>query len=104
MAPPSLPSDTTLKRYGLSAQEWLALAGDACAICERPWESEIKPATDHQHVRGFNTMSAEERKKYIRGVVCMGCNYFILVRQGTPLKHRNAAAYLGAYEERRQAE
>ena len=104
-----LPALKTLATYGLSMEEWCAYLGIeapwkalsvtvSCRICERPQEQFV---VDHQHVRGWKAMPPEERKLYVRGVICRGCNYFVLTRQVSALEHENAGKYLREYEERR---
>jgi hypothetical protein len=104
-----LPALKTLATYGLTMQEWLDYLGlmsekDArnalvpCVICERVQEQFV---VDHQHVRGWKTMPPEERKLYVRGVICRGCNYFVLPRQVGALEHENAGKYLRKFERRR---
>jgi hypothetical protein len=104
-----LPALKTLATYGLSMLEWLGYLGLSseeeartaqvtCPICERVMEQFV---VDHQHVRGWKTMPPEQRKQYVRGVICRGCNYFVLTRQVGALEHENAGKYLREYEERR---
>jgi len=104
-----MPAVKTLATYGLSMEEWLGYLGVAseksartaqvtCRICERVQEQFV---VDHQHVRGWKTMPPEQRKLYVRGVICRGCNYFVLTRQVNALEHENAAKYLREYEGRR---
>ena len=100
-----LPAEKTLATYGLSMDEWLDYLGAmgpfdtvACQICERVQEQFV---VDHQHVRGWKTMPPEKRKLYVRGVICRGCNYFVLTRQVSALEHENAGKYLREYERRR---
>lgn len=91
-----LPTPATLAKYGLTLEEWVALSPDGvCAICK------AKPSTgrlvvDHQHIRGWKKKPPEERKKFVRGLLCWTCNYFICARGATPEKLRAAASYLEA--------
>lgn len=98
MSRPKPPSKETLAKYGLSLDEWLDFAGDFCRICERPWSDAVKPVVDHEHVKGWKVMPPWMRRAYVRGVICRGCNYFVLTRHGTPLKFKNAWLYLEKYE------
>ncbi len=104
-----LPALKTLATYGLTMEEWLCYlnlsderaarsAEVRCRICERVQEQFV---VDHQHVRGWKTMPPEERKLWVRGVICRGCNYFVLTRQVKALEHENAAKYLYEFERRR---
>jgi hypothetical protein len=94
------PSPATLKKYGLSKEEWQALYDKyqgACHVCR------IVPSTgrlniEHEHVRGWKKMKPEDRKKYVRGLACYICNHRILTRGVTIEKLQNAVDYLKQYE------
>lgn len=97
------PSPVTLAKYGLTLDEWLAYLPKRrgkyyCRICKKEKDQFV---TDHEHVRGWQDMPPERRKLYVRGVVCGGCNYYVLTKQQTADKHRNAAKYLDEYAKRR---
>jgi hypothetical protein len=100
---PKAPTPQTLAKYGLLLEEWLDMAGEACRVCEVPWDSTRRAVVDHEHVKGWKTLPQGERRRYVRGVVCIPCNHFVLTRYGSPLKHRNAAVYLDDYEARKGA-
>jgi len=93
-----LPRPATLKKYGLSEQEWVELYGNGiCPICERPLD---KPVIDHIHARNWKKMKPEKRKLYVRGVPCSYCNRRRLAR-GMNLKiARNLVKYFEAFEKR----
>jgi len=97
------PSKPTLRRYGWTAEEWWARweeQGLVCAICQvAPRTGRV--VTDHEHVRGWKKMPPEERKNYIRGLLCWTCNANIVRRGITIQKLENAATYLRIYRERR---
>jgi len=67
------------KQYGLSEEEYLEYfkkQNNICALCK---VAKITPFTrtthvDHEHVEGYNNLPPEERKKYVRGVLCQNCN------------------------------
>ena len=110
-----VPSAETLRKYGLSLEDWLefipvpegverteanVLEHGYCVICKK------QPATgrmvvDHFHAPKWKKMPPDERKKYVRGVVCTTCNHFCLTRYMTAAKARNVAAYLEAFDARR---
>jgi hypothetical protein len=98
-----VPSKTTLRKYGLSEQEWtdiLHSQGDVCAICKKvPTSGRF--VTDHYHVRGFKKMPPEEKKKFVRGVCCTHCNRFYLAKGMTIEKAHNLEIYLRMYEGRK---
>lgn len=96
------PSNTTLKKYGLSMQEWYAILQRqhfVCAICGKV-PSSGRFVTDHEHVRGFKKMKPEEKKKYVRGICCQHCNRYYLAKGITVEKAQNIVAYLKAYQGR----
>lgn len=91
------PSKATLRKYGLTAERWVALwhhQQGACAVCQRKG----RPLQiDHHHRRGWKKLSPERRLLFVRGLVCWPCNRFLLgpVRYGmTPLLYRAAADYI----------
>lgn len=60
------PSNTTLRRYGLTASEWWALleAQDGkCPICTKRFTLRRRAAIDHDHRTGA-----------VRGLLCLPCN------------------------------
>ena len=90
------PTPTTLKKYGLSAEEWQVLYDiqeGKCAICGKA-PSTGRLNIDHNHVLGWKKLDPSERKKYIRGLLCYVCNHRILTRGVTSEKLRSAADYL----------
>lgn len=95
-----IPSSTTLKKYGLSEKEWTDLYlinSGLCPICKRTLE---KPVVDHLHVRNWKKMSAEKRKKYVRGVCCNYCNRRRLAKGMNLEIAKNIVAYLERFEAR----
>ncbi len=102
----NIPAAQTLQRYGLGRGGWTALVVTdvwvdvwKCPICRKTPPSG-RTVIDHDHVRGWKKMPPEERKRYVRGVVCVTCNHFILTRYGSPDKFRRAAHYLEDYQVR----
>lgn len=94
-----LPSPATLKKYGLSSDEWISFYGDGiCPICERPLN---KPVVDHLHVRNWKKLKPEKRKLYVRGVPCSYCNRRRLARGMSLEIARNIVTYLEAFEKRK---
>ena len=103
--PVRVPTDGTLKKYGLTRVEWLAILkrqGWVCAICERVPASG-RWVTDHEHVRKFKKLPFNQRRWYVRGIICSFCNSHCVGRFMTLPKARNAVKYLRAYELRRDA-
>ncbi len=96
--PSGLPTPGTLRRYGLSVAAWrreyARTKGGKCPVCGLKKRLVI----DHEHVPGWKRMPAKERAKYVRGLVCINCNHYILTRTATPAKLRAAAAYLEEYD------
>ena len=66
------PSSQTLRKYGLSLDEWQSIAiaqNNVCAVCLRLPAKGIL-CVDHLHVKGFKKMQPEQKKKYLRGLLC----------------------------------
>jgi hypothetical protein len=98
----SPPSATTLKKYGLSADEWMYLweyQGSVCAICKQVPESGILHI-DHYHARYWKSLKPEVRKTYVRGILCAYDNQRVLVKGINLFKARNIVKYLEDFEER----
>lgn len=97
-----VPTDATLRRYGLSREEWLAILerqGGVCAVCERLPASQ-RLNVDHEHVRGWAKRASEERKRFVRGLLCYQCNYHLANRVATIAKAERLARYLRDYQSR----
>lgn len=97
------PSVATLRRYGLTAEAWLALLagqGWRCPICRKGSATTLWN-TDHDHVPRWKTMPAEERRRYVRGVLCAYCNRRRVNSRMSADEAARIAAYLAAYEARR---
>ena len=57
--------------------------GEICELC-----------VDHVHVDGYDKMTPEEKKKYVRGLLCSRCNIMLGYAKEDPQILRNAANYL----------
>jgi hypothetical protein len=81
--PIQYPSTVTLKKYGLTLEEWLELytrEHGECHLCHRVFEPGKRINVDHVHVRGWKDMPPEKRKTFIRGLLCYRCNRFVTMR------------------------
>jgi len=99
----NIPTKATLKKYGLSKEEWIALYNKydgACHVCLTKYPSD-RLNVEHEHVEGWKQMPPEEKKKYVRGLACYVCNHRILTRGVTIEKLENAIRYLKDYEKRK---
>lgn len=95
-----VPSEPTLKQYGLTEGLWRKILdnqGGVCAICKQlPKTGRL--VTDHEHVKGWKKMPPEERVKYVRGLLCWVCNHYYCGRGITIAKSKNLTAYLEGYD------
>jgi hypothetical protein len=97
------PTAATLRRYGLQVETWLALLagqGWKCAVCARRvprW------ATDHEHVPLWKKLPPTERARFVRGVLCVRCNWRLVDSRMPAETAEKIAEYLRAYEARRDA-
>lgn len=90
------PSKPTLRKYGLTVDEWRAmlnLQGGVCAVCG------TLPASgtlhiDHEHVRGWTKMEPAQRRLHVRGLLCYRDNRFFCSKGMTPARARRIAEYL----------
>lgn len=93
------PSAVTLKKYGLTLDEWIVILhsqDDVCPICGK-FPSTGRFVTDHQHVKGYRTLPPEVRKTYVRGITCWFCNRYYMSKGMTIEKAQNIATYLAKY-------
>ncbi len=96
------PTDQTLEKYGLSRDEFKAILksqDNTCPICEKT-PSTGRWNIDHHHVKGWSKMPPEQRKLYVRGVVCWFCNRYYMSKAISIRKAENVAEYLRRYEKR----
>jgi hypothetical protein len=98
------PTAATCRRYGLTVEEWLALLASqdwACPVCRK--RSGVRWNTDHDHVVGWKRMTPAIRKRFVRGILCAYCNYRRVNSRMSAEEAGRIAAYLAAYEARRDA-
>ena len=96
------PKRETLRRYGLSIEEWrgiLRRQGGVCAICQRVPKSG-RLVVDHHHAPKWKRMHPKKRRFFVRGLTCFICNGKCVSKHVTLAKARNVVAYLEAYEVR----
>ena len=95
------PSAATLKKYGLTAAEWMYIweyQGSVCAVCKK------SPPTgnvhiDHDHAKNWKKLKPEVRKTHVRGILCANCNWKVIANVNL-FKARNIVKYLEDFEER----
>lgn len=96
-----IPTEATVRRYGLTQTEWcilLARQGWRCPVCLK---SKATWNTDHEHVAGWARMKPEVRKTFVRGVLCWHCNHKKVHSTMQSDEVERIAAYLSSYESRR---
>jgi len=99
-----VPSEQTLKNYGLTYRSWrtmLMKQRGVCGICSRVPVSSGRLVVDHEHVPGWRKMPSAKRALYVRGLLCSTCNHYILTRWATPAKLRAGAEFLERYMKRK---
>jgi hypothetical protein len=104
MRPDSIvqPTPATLRKYGLDVAAWEALGeyqGWHCPCGRVPGTGRFN--IDHEHVRGWKAMRPEDRRQYVRGLVCWTCNMFTLAKGTTSWRLRLLADYLDDYARRK---
>ena len=95
------PSKPTLRRYGLSLEEWQEMYDRQDGKCPICLKTMVRANVDHFHVKNWSKMPPEERKQYIRGLICFQDNYRLLGRGMTSERLYRAAQYLEEYEKRK---
>lgn len=97
------PSRATLRKYGITARDWtelyLAQRG-RCPICRRMFSDKVRPVVDHLHVIRYKRRSPEEKRMYIRGLLCQYCNYRLLPNAMTRQRAVNIVKYLEKFEKK----
>lgn len=99
-----VPTPATLRKYGLSAEQWYAiwkLQGKICPICKKP-PSTGKTVVDHFHYKNWKKLSADVRRSYVRGICCWYCNRWHVAKGMNIQKAKNIVAYLENYEAHRK--
>lgn len=68
-----------MQRYGMTLADYDALLrkqGGKCALCDFvPGDAPLH--IDHQHVEGYAELPPKEKRKYVRGLLCAGCNRLV---------------------------
>lgn len=96
-----LPSKQTLRRYGLTLDEYQAILirqDGKCPICGK---SPDRFHIDHEHVKGWKNMPPDKKRTYVRGLLCWYCNRWYMSRNMTVSKAINMGEYLRDYEARK---
>ncbi len=97
-----IPSKATLKKYGLSLEEWNAIADSqnrVCAICHGlPKSGSGILHIDHEHVKKWKKMKPEMRKTFVRGLACYRCNSQYMRRGLNSALAKTVFDYLLKYE------
>jgi hypothetical protein len=95
---------TGVRFYGLTLHEYHEMLGKqdySCAICGAHVNDEFRLlAVDHEHVDGFEKMKSEERKKFVRGLLCILCNKHRMAGINLQIAKR-MVEYLEEYESRK---
>lgn len=100
----TLPSRATLRRYGMSQDDWLDLLREqksVCGVCRLPPKNG-KMVVDHHHVKGWKKMRPAQRKLFVRGLCCSFCNFYLLGRMMTANRADAVARYLRAHNKRKE--
>ncbi len=107
----AIPSDVTLRKYGMSADDYanqLYAQDFKCPICERSplraTDGLMHLVVDHFHARGYKKMAPEQKRKNVRGLVCITCNRYLVNKNVTIAKAEKAIEYLRNFQARLDAE
>ncbi len=97
-----VPKIGTIKKYGLSFEEWEEIAnrqGRVCGVCKK-LTSTGRLCIDHFHIPKWKKMPPEQRKLYVRGLLCFRCNTTFVGRGVTIEISKNVVTYLEEYAKR----
>jgi|WetSurSiteA1Bulk_404760.scaffolds.fasta_scaffold00089_5 hypothetical protein len=91
-----------IKLFGITIDEYYHMfdsQNGRCAVCGRP-QSECSRAfaVDHIHIDGYEKFSIQEKRKYVRGLLCVSCNTALGKLQDDPEILQNAIDYLLSYQ------
>ncbi len=76
--------------------------GEACFVCkQKPMKGRL--CIDHEHAKGWKKMPPDERKLYVRGLLCFRCNTTFVGRGVTIERAQRVALYLEKYEAKKLA-
>ena len=75
----------------------LLLQNGVCWICETLPKSKIL-CVDHAHIIGYKNMRPEEKRKYVRGLLCYMCNTGLKGFEKTINGPRNRQSLEGTYK------
>lgn len=98
------PSQKTLSKYGLTHDEWAEIAArqlGVCGVCGiLPKSGRLN--IDHEHAKGWKKMPANQRKRFVRGLLCYMCNLFYMARGMNTDKAYGIVRYIERYEKESQ--
>ena len=100
------PSKQTLQKYGLPLDEWRVLLekqNGVCYICQKVPKTE-RLCIDHFHIKGFKKMKPEQKKLYVRGLLCNYCNLRVASKAINLEKAIRLVAYLTAFDTKLKAQ
>lgn len=97
-----IPRKETLKKYGLSEEEFLSMLDrqeGVCAICKKvPTTGRL--VIDHRHVKNWKKLPDHLRKREVRGLLCHFDNHYTLARSVNVEKAKNLVKYLEEFDKR----
>lgn len=73
--------------------------GGVCFVCHQlPKSGRLH--IDHEHVKKWKKLPPDQRKRYVRGLLCFRCNVSFVGRGVTVERARNVVSYLENYTDR----
>jgi hypothetical protein len=92
-----IPTGRTLDKYGMMRLHFMYLwqtQNGMCGVCEKDLNTG-RVFIDHEHCKGFASMTAKEKRGCVRGLLCFVCNKY-RVAKNTEYTARNILRYLTA--------
>ena len=99
----SIPKANTLKKYGLSQEQWIEILdrqNGVCYICHRLSKTG-RLVTDHEHLPKYKKLPDTLRRNAVRGLLCWTCNHYYVGRGITVDRAKNVVSYLQEYQQRK---
>ena len=78
--PDKVKNRRLMHTYGITIEEWNDMYDKQLGLCACCGKKLKNPHIDHEHLPGYSTMPPEQKRKYIRGLVCMPCNRFLICK------------------------
>ncbi len=91
-------------KFGISLEEFDVLflqQQSKCKACKSTEHNGRNWSVDHEHIEGYADLPSNDKKKYIRGILCHPCNAGLGLFKNSIEKLESAIQYLKDYQARK---